>query len=168
VSSPSSAPVRVKGFLQALDRLELAITNTALVVILVTICWNVVFRYVLKTPVSWAEDVTSIAFAWFIFIGMAAVHNRRGHIGIDLVTSLLPDGPRLFLEKGVDWFVMIVCAYTAYLCGRQTVISHYTAETTVLKIPLSVLFISLTIGFALMALRSACFALGMAAQSDKD
>jgi TRAP-type C4-dicarboxylate transport system permease small subunit len=153
--------------LRALDRVELIVTNTALVIILVTICWNVVFRYVLASPVSWAEDVTSIAFAWFIFIGMVAVHNRRGHIGIDLVTSLLPDRLRVPLDRGVDAFVVVVCAYTAYLCGQQTVISHYTAQSTVLKIPLSVLFISLAIGFALMALRSACFALGMRAESDR-
>jgi TRAP-type C4-dicarboxylate transport system permease small subunit len=165
--SPSSRPERGRRFFRALDSAELFIANTALVIICLTICWNVVSRYMLKTPVAWAEDVTSISFAWFIFIGMVAVHNRRGHISIDIAIGILPDIWRRFIERAVDLFVMVVCAYTAYLCGLQTVVSHTTAQMTVLNVPLSALFASLTLGFALMALRSGFFVLGLRPDVEK-
>ena len=144
-----------------LDMVLLAITNLALVVIVVTISWTVWSRYVARTPVVWGDDVTSFAFAWFIFIGMAAVHNRRGHMGIDVVTSLLPPKTQMIVARLGDAFVAIFCAYTAYLCGEQTVVSHNLAHSPVLDLPLSYFFASLTIGFALVALRSAAYVVGV-------
>lgn len=152
---------RAARILKTLDRAEIFVANAALTVILLTISWNVVSRYILHSAVAWAGDVTSIAFAWFVFIGMAAVHNRRGHIGIDVLTAMVPDAWRLRLEKITELFVAGFCLYAAYLCGLQTIISQTTAATTVLRIPLSVLFISLAVGFALMGLRSLCFMAGI-------
>ncbi len=42
-------------------------------VILLAICDNVVSHRVPRTPVAFTEDVTSIAFAWLIFIGAATI-----------------------------------------------------------------------------------------------
>lgn len=143
------------------DKVLLAISNLSLVAILGTICWTVWSRYVMRSPVVWSEDVTSMSFAWFIFIGMAAVHNRRGHVGIDVFTSLLPKTAQAFVEHLGDVFMIVFCSYTAYLCTEQAIVSHATAHTTVLSIPLSYFFASLSIGFGLMALRSLSFVLGV-------
>lgn len=151
-----------------LDRGSLFVANTALVVLLLTICWTVISRYALRSPVSWAEDVTSIAFAWFIFIGMVAVHNRRGHIGLDVFTSALPRVVHAPLAIGADIFVAVFCFYTAYLCALQTYVSHRSAHTTVLEIPLSFFFASLAIGFFLMALRSVTYVFGARAIQDSE
>jgi TRAP-type C4-dicarboxylate transport system permease small subunit len=154
-------------FLTAIDVAEKIAANSAFVIILVTICWTVISRYVLRSPVSWAEDITSIAFAWLIFIGAAAVHNRRAHISVDLLTSLLPAKLRLLLDTAVEIFVLVFCAYAAWLCGRQTIVAHTTSKTTVLEIPLSLLFVSVTIGFALMALRSAFYVAGFGPEEER-
>lgn len=139
---------------RAVGLLETLLANTAFVIILLTICWKVLSRYVLATPVAWAEDVTSIAFAWLIFIGAAAVHSRRQHVSVDLLIAPLPPPVRLILDKSAELFVLVFCIYAAWLCADQTYISHYQAKTVVLEIPLSALFAGLTLGFALMALRS--------------
>jgi TRAP-type C4-dicarboxylate transport system permease small subunit len=134
--------------------LETLLADTAFAVILLTICWAVLSRYVLATPVAWAEDVTSIAFAWLIFVGAAAVHGRRQHVSVDLLTASLPRPVRLILDKAVELFVLVFCGYAAWLCAEQTYVSHYQAKTVVLEIPLSMLFAGLTLGFALMALHA--------------
>lgn len=157
---------QIDSLVRLVDRASLFIANTAMAVILLTICWTVISRYVLRTPVSWSEDVTSIAFAWFMFIGMVAVHNRRGHIGLDIFTSALPRVMHAPLARGADIFVAVFCFYTAYLCALQTYVSQGSAHTTVLKIPLSFFFASLAIGFFLMALRSVTYVFG--AQPIKD
>lgn len=151
---------RAERLFDVIDTILLAVGNTALLVLLVVICWTVIARYVLRTPASWGEDITSIAFAWFIFIAMVPIHNRRGHIGLDIVVSRLPQRAQDAINKAVDLFILVFCAYSAWLCGLQAVISYGTAHTTVLKIPLSFSFASLTIGFGLMGLRSLGYALG--------
>lgn len=155
-------------FVRLVDRIALFIANTAMAAMLATICWTVISRYLLRSPVSWSEDVTSIAFAWFMFIGMVAVHNRRGHISLDIVTSALPAGIQALLARGADIFVAVFCFYTAYLCGWQAYVSQGSAHTTVLKIPLSFFFSSLAIGFLLMALRSVTYIFGARALEDSE
>lgn len=155
-------------FVRVLDRGALFVANMAMTVLLLTICWTVISRYVLRTPVSWSEDVTSIAFAWFIFIGMVAVHNRRGHIGLDIFTSALPRAMQAPLARVAEIFVVVFCFYTAYLCAQQAYVSQGSAHTTVLKIPLSFFFASLAIGFFLMALRSITYVFGVPAIKDSE
>jgi TRAP-type C4-dicarboxylate transport system permease small subunit len=140
--------------LKGVGVLEAFLANSAFAIILLTICWKVLSRYVLATPVAWAEDVTSIAFAWLIFVGAAAVHARRGHVSVDLLTAALPRPVRLILDRAAEVFVLAFCAYAAWLCAEQTWVSHSQAKTVVLEIPLSALFAGLTLGFALMTLRS--------------
>ena len=159
---------RMDLFVRLTDRAALFIANTAMAVILATICWTVISRYILRSPVSWAEDITSIAFAWFIFIGMVAVHNRRGHISLDIFTSALPAWMQQPLARGADIFVAAFCFYTAYLCGLQAYISQGSAHTTVLKIPLSFFFASLAIGFFLVALRTVTYLFGARAIEDRE
>ncbi len=150
----------VRRVLTAIDLAERFLADAAFAIIVVTICWTVLSRYVLRTPVSWAEDVTSIAFAWLIFLGASVVHNRRAHISVDLLTSLLPARVQAVLDKLVEVFVVVFCGYAAWLCAQQTVVAHTTSKTTVLGIPLSFLFISVTVGFGMMAVRSLCYLAG--------
>jgi TRAP-type C4-dicarboxylate transport system permease small subunit len=154
---------RAERLFRLIDTVLISITNTALVVIVLTICWTVWTRYVLRTPVVWADDITSLTFAWFIFMGMAAVYNRRGHVSIDIVTSMLPPWLQKVNERAVDIIVGLFCAYTAYLCAVQSVVSNTTAHTPVLELPLSLMFGSMTIGFGLMAIRSVGYLMGVPA-----
>lgn len=154
---------RAAAVFRGVDTVLITITNLALIVIVLTICWTVWTRYVMRTPVVWSEDVTSLTFAWFIFMGMAAVHNRRGHVSIDLVTSILPQRVQAVIDRLVDVIVGAFSGYTAYLCALQAVVSQSTAHTPVLELPLSLLFGSMALGFALMAIRSVGFLFGIPA-----
>jgi TRAP-type C4-dicarboxylate transport system permease small subunit len=144
-----------------IDKILLTIANLSLVIMVGVVCWTVWTRYVQKTPVVWGDDITSLTFAWFIFISMAAVHNRRGHVSIDIVTSLLPKPMQAFLDKLGELIVTVFCGYTAYLCIKQTIVAHTMSHTPVLNIPLSYFFASLAIGFGLMAIRSIGYIMGV-------
>ena len=142
-----------------IDKALLTISNVALSIILLTICWTVWCRYVLGSPVVWYEDITSLGFAWFIFMSMAAVHNRRGHVGIDVFTSMLPQRAQMALEQLSDLFMTVFCSYVSYLCILQVIATP--ARSTILYIPFSYMFSSLALGFAVMAIRSASYVFGV-------
>ena len=157
----SNAREQAEAAFRFIDKILVTIANLSLVIIVGVICWTVWTRYVMKTAVVWGEDITSLTFAWFIFIGMAAVHNRRGHVSIDIVTSTLPKKAQAFLDKLGDVIVAAFCAYTGYLCTQQAIVAHGMSHTPVLDIPLSYFFASLAIGFWLMAIRSVGYLLGV-------
>ena len=146
---------------RAIDRGLVTVANLSLLTILLTICWTVWMRYVMRAPVTWSEDITSTAFAWFIFIAMAAVHYRRDHVGIDVFTSLLPARAQGLVTQFAEGFVVVFCAYAGWLCLLQAVASWGTAATSILRIPISYFFVAMVVGFWLMAIRSVGYLFGV-------
>ena len=131
---------------------ELVLANIAFVVLLIAIFWGVLSRYVITTPATWVEEVSSIAFAWVTFVGAAEVHRRGKHVSVDLVTTALPAGMRAMLAVAAEVFVAGFCFYAAWLGAQQAWVSH-SSSTSMLRIPLSVGYGGLTVGFLLMGLR---------------
>ena len=82
--------------------------NIAFVILLSAISWGVLSRYVVPTPATWVEEVTSISFAWLIFVGAAEVHRRKQHVSVDLLTSILPLPVQRVLALAVDAFVVLL------------------------------------------------------------
>jgi TRAP-type C4-dicarboxylate transport system permease small subunit len=135
-----------------IQSVEQAIMNVAFVILLVAIGWGVLSRYVTHNPATWVAEVSAISFSWLIFIGAAEVHRRMQHVSVDLLTSALPHSVQRVLALAVDAFVVLFCFYVAYLGAKETVAVH-SSTTSMLRIPLSVGYVGLTLGFFLMGAR---------------
>ncbi len=133
--------------------IELVLTNIGLVILVGSIVWGVLSRYITKEPATWVEEVSSIAFTWVVFVGAAEVHRRGRHVSVDLLTSLFPDRLRAGLDVASQIFVAAISLYVAWLGLKQTVVSN-SAHTSILEIPLSVSYAGLTFGFLMIGLRS--------------
>ena len=55
---------------------------------------NVVLRYVFNSTLIWGLEVTLILFAWLVLLGVSYCVKVTAHLGVDAVTSLLPNGAR--------------------------------------------------------------------------
>lgn len=126
--------------------------NIGFVVLVCAIVWGVMSRYVTEAPATWVEEVSSIAFAWVVFVGAAEVHRRAKHVSVDLITAFLPGPLRSALAATTAIFVALYCFYVAWLGAQQTIASN-SAFTSMLHIPLSIPYAGLTIGFLAMGLR---------------
>jgi TRAP-type C4-dicarboxylate transport system permease small subunit len=140
------------GLLSAFESLEQIVMCVAFVVLFGALSWGVVSRYVVPTPATWVEEVTSISFAWLVFVGAAEVHRRKQHVSVDLLTNLLPPVIQRSLALAVETFVVTYCFYIAYLGLQQTIATH-SSTTSMLRIPVSVSYAGFTLGVLLMALR---------------
>jgi len=132
---------------------ELVAMNVGFVVLVGSIVWGVLSRYVTESPATWVEEVSSIAFTWVVFVCAAEVHRRGRHVRVDLLIALLPARIRPAEDVMVEIFVVLYCLYVAWL-GLQETIASNSATTSMLNIPLSVPYAGLTLGFLLMGLRS--------------
>ncbi|GAA4726047.1 TRAP transporter small permease [Brevibacillus fulvus] len=54
---------------------------------------NVVLRYAFNSGITWSEEMSRFLFVWLVFLGAIAALKDKMHLGMDLVTNLLP--PRL-------------------------------------------------------------------------
>ncbi|HJO75677.1 MAG TPA: TRAP transporter small permease [Rhodospirillales bacterium] len=77
----------------AFNRVFLAISAFALVFALAIVALQVFARYVLGDSLIWAEEVARYALIWSALTGAAVAYRHGSHIGVTLLTDMLPLAP---------------------------------------------------------------------------
>jgi TRAP-type C4-dicarboxylate transport system permease small subunit len=62
----------------------------AAVIMTIMIFLQVIFRYVLKAPLSFSEELARYMFVWSVAMGSALALRKRQHIGVEVVVEWLP------------------------------------------------------------------------------
>lgn len=135
-----------------LANIEEIISGAALLVVVASVVWGVLTRYVTQQPATWSGELAAIAFAWVVFLGAAAGVKRRLHISIDLLVAALPRAVGRALQMVIDVGLLVFMIYVVRL-GIGFTDANWDNPTSVLRLPLSIVYLSVTVGFALMAIR---------------
>lgn len=77
-------------FSQAVENAEETFIAVTLGIMTLITFANVVARYVFNSNILWALEVTVVLFAWLVLVGAAYGVKSTFHIGVDVVTNMLP------------------------------------------------------------------------------
>lgn len=144
--------------LRLLDQAEEIVASMALVVIVAAVGWGVLSRHISRQPAPWAGEVAILAFAWLIFLGAAACFKHGLHPGIDMLVTRLPH--RLArLANGLAHLITIAFCILMVRLGIAFSIEAWSDPTPVLRLPYTVVYGPVTLGFALMLVRHVQFLL---------
>lgn len=144
---------------RALHWIEELIAGTALVIVVLAVVWGVITRYITAQPAAWAAEVAGIAFAWCVFVGAAAGVKRGTHVSIDMLVMLFPAPVQRAVNRLAAFVALGFCA-AATVMAASFAADNFDNPSAVLRLPLSVLYGALVVGFALMTWRSAQAMLG--------
>jgi TRAP-type C4-dicarboxylate transport system permease small subunit len=80
------------------------VENAAVSILLSVVCsvtaTQVVFRFILKMPLAWSDEVATFSFVWFALLGSAVAVRENGHIGVDALMKALPNRYRRMIAVG--------------------------------------------------------------------
>lgn len=124
-------------------------------VIALVMLLQIIMRYVFRTPLDWAEELCRQCFIYSGLIGIAFCSKKDILIRMDALILVLPEKIRKIWLTIVD-FVLI--AFFAYLFYQSILLIRLSMEqgqsTPALKIPATVTYFSLALGFGLAAIRT--------------
>mgnify|MGYP006141596855 CR=1 FL=1 len=81
---------------------------------LVMVFGNVMLRIFFNTGIDLSEEIPRFAFVWMTFIGAIVGMRKHAHLGVDVITQLLPLAGKKVCW-GISQFVMAVCCgYIVY------------------------------------------------------
>jgi TRAP-type C4-dicarboxylate transport system permease small subunit len=60
-------------------RVEESVVLTCVVIVVASVIWGVLTRYVSQRPAAWTGEVASIAFCWIGFVGATLIYSTNGH-----------------------------------------------------------------------------------------
>jgi TRAP-type C4-dicarboxylate transport system permease small subunit len=171
-SAPMQAPsVGLRRLGDVVAHASVVIAAVALLAIVAINGANVVGRYFLGKPISWAEEVMLFLMILVVFAASAAVTWRRAHIGIDLFVDWLPPLWNRMAHFVAGLFAVLVLGMISYgSLEIVTTLYGFDQRSEALELPVWIPQSFLTVGFALMAimliLRFACAALGETAPTE--
>ncbi|MFY0647623.1 TRAP transporter small permease [Sulfitobacter geojensis] len=148
-------------------RLEDFVSFTALSVLVLSVLWGVMTRYVTERPAVWTTELSGILFTWVVFIGaMTALRDGR-HIRVTLLIDILPTSVRAWVLRIGDLIVFAFLAYVAYLSivmmGKGA-----SRPSPVLDIPFSYVYLATAICFVGMSITSLLRLLGISEQPESN
>jgi TRAP-type C4-dicarboxylate transport system permease small subunit len=146
----------VSGALGTLDRLVgrllRGVAITCLATLLALLASNVVGRLTAWYTFAWYDEIIEMLFAWMVFVGAAALWREHEHFRIDWLALQLP-------RRLAPWHGLLVVAIDLaflWFMAREglRLTARSTAVTPVLALPVGLLYASIPLSAAMMALYS--------------
>jgi TRAP-type C4-dicarboxylate transport system permease small subunit len=134
------------------DQFEETVAAAAVAVIIASVGWGVLTRYVTAQPAAWASEIATLAFAWCVYFGGAACVKYRLLPTIDMLVDRLPPTAR----RGVQWLNhALLLGFFGFMTwfGTRFAIDTWDSPSPVLRMPQTFLYGPVAIASALMAVR---------------
>ena len=105
---------------------------------------GIINRTFLDFSLLWVADVTTIAVAWMLALGMSVAVYKKVHITIDFVKNKFPQKGKKILET-ITTFIMIAFLITLFFAGWRTTVMKMRIHFVVLYIPTAYAFMALPV-----------------------
>lgn len=138
-----------KKFLDALIKVILIAGALVTSVLLISVFAQVIFRYIIRKPLSWSEELARFCFVWVSMLGAAATVPKSLNQGIDLVTKRLPANIQLISNLFTRVMMIIFCVILVVKGWELTTIVNLQTSA-VMGIPMSVIYVSIPVTSFLM------------------
>ena len=108
-------------FNAAIGKVELAITTIIMIVLTIVMTYQVVTRYFLEIPATWAEELCRYLFIWASYVGGAYAVFTWDHIEIDLVDNFInkysrnPEKFQAYFRKVILCVIIVFSCYFTYI-----------------------------------------------------
>ena len=86
-----------------LRAIRIAIVSCFGITILLCLC-QVIFRYLLRFPLFWAEEIMRLFFVWVIYIGISLCFYEKSHIVVSFVYERFPSK----VKAGLQIFIYVL------------------------------------------------------------
>ena len=112
---------------------------------------GVLKRYILRSPITWQEEVQMLLFLWVVFLGGSAAFRTGSHIAIEIVVDALPKKLGALVER---FDVLLQLVILGYLFMQELTYYNQLVSTgkvtNLLRLPYSIAYLVVPIGGALM------------------
>jgi TRAP-type C4-dicarboxylate transport system permease small subunit len=112
---------------------------------------QVVLRYLFDTSLFWADEVILFLFTWLIFLAAAVNLERGSHFGVDVLVKLLPRPAQILIQALVQIGIALILGVFAWY-GFRFAAGAWIQESDILRVPKTVVYISLPLAACLMLL----------------
>lgn len=118
------------------------------------VVWQVLSRYLLKSPSSFTDELARYLLIWLGMFGSAYAAGQGQHLSIDLLVQYIGPGARIRISKVVSICILLFAALVMVFGGARLVYLTFLLEQTsaALRVPLGVVYLSIPISGLLICI----------------
>lgn len=105
-------------FKTIITNLDAIICGSTLTLCLILVNVNVIFRYILNSPIKWTDEVVTSLFVWTVFMGSAYAHRKHAHLGVDIIVNLVHGKGRKVIEFVVSVLEIAILLLLTYISAQ--------------------------------------------------
>lgn len=130
----------MKAFKNGLDRFLAAVCIIDFIVMVLLTVYQVVVRYVFKSPSSVSEVLARYCFVWLILLSATYVFGQRDHICISFLKDKLQGSTRQMLDAIIEIVVIIFSGLVLVYGGIVITTMNMLQYDSILKIPTGTIY----------------------------
>lgn len=142
--------LKIKKYVDQFLAIALIIIMTVLVI---DVVWQVLARYVVKSPSSFTDELARFLLIWVGLLGSAYAMGKKKHLAIDILPSKLTGKPKKFLNAFISILVISFAILILVIGGIRLVYITLTLNqiSPALGIPLGYVYLVLPFSGILIA-----------------
>ena len=136
------------------NKFEEYVLASSLIVTVILVFMQIIFRYVLNASLSWSEELTRYIFIWQIWLGTSYGLRDDKHIKIELVYNFCKPVGKKFLKIISNLIFLAFCIFLT-INGTELVMELATKHSvsSALNIPFAIVYASLPFSSFIVILR---------------
>lgn len=138
---------RIEAFFTGIVFFFTAIVTIAMVALVIV---SVVMRYAVNSPLVYSYDLSTLLFAWAVFLGLSLAEKDNAHLSIDLFSKSLSRRAG-FAHQVIKSVIVIAISAGAFWYGWK-LLGRASMTIPSMRISIGWLYASLPIGFALLGI----------------
>jgi TRAP-type C4-dicarboxylate transport system permease small subunit len=145
----------VQAGLDGVNAVMAVLSSLALAAAGCVLTWEVIGRYFLSIPSDWQDELSTFLLIGATFASAAWTQARRGHVGIDALAHVLPEGADRVRRVLADGASALFCCYFTWKCWQllMEAIDEGQISDSAWGPPLWIPYSCMTVGMALLSLQ---------------
>ena len=139
----------MKLILDKLEKIILAILALLFAVMVTSLFYQIVMRFVFESANPWSEELTRYSFIWMSMLGSSLATRRNRNMDVDFFVNMMPRPIKkinTFVTKGlIIAFILVIVIYGTSLVGM----THKQLSAGLL-LPMSYMYAAIPTGGILM------------------
>lgn len=122
---------------------------------MLTTCYDVLMRYFLARPTTWAVELNAMLLVFITFLAGAELVKNDQHIQMDIIFNRLSIGSQKYLSLFISLFAFLLCLILAWTGAKATLAVYKAAIFTAgaFRMPMWIPYAFIPAGSILMGLQ---------------
>lgn len=151
-----------------LDRMLSSVLIMLMALLVLSIVWQVLSRYIINVPSSVTEELARFSLIWTSLLGASYAYRQRMHLGLNVITEKLTGNTKHYAGFAVLCVVVVFAVSIMVVGGGRLVLLtlELSQKTAVMGLPMALIYSVIPLSGVLIVLYSLDMAVDMRAEKD--